>query len=921
ECKGGSDSSSDEEEEKGDRDDTDKEGDLSNNDTSSQFDPALNAACNQKMDAAADAVSSERAAFVALQRVGGAELIARLAFPTSALASTELARGRALLRTEDGAGATVQLRRCEGREGTILELALRGADVENVLRSGQSTLFDRLWPPGVDVRPAVTLCVESVVACRPIGSPATGTRAMEGVTIARLLKQHLTTPTSAHVAAATVPMEDDDRYIELDLATCYTVAVVSCERDLDCRDLDAGAFDCFCGVQGEPGAIQRSGGDDQNERTSSTDNSAAKLWSKRVAICQHCEKDLRLRDFSRPPRLPRRAVANNLNLGWLVLEEIALQRRLGHLLGDPGRALLPHLTMVERSGVNTERVRGATYLKIVPPGREGEQKRPIWTKGIKGNFVSLKQASVVAEENSAQVAASGDADDVQVVFAAARCDVEKNRRFLEPLRLRRDVLNAWGGHYRVHGLVNQYQPCAIDDPAPPVSLVDGLDRVTRNAGSAARHHVPDRFLDNAIYSKSRESQPDTAYATTSKSALCAADKAELDNESRLEKGAVVTVAPPADGGVERMGVIVDPDVDLDGAHVRVRFANEEEETVSVELVQTAGGMTIHASGSVAVDAPRVDDNERLAASLQRFRADQERVGGATVAVQSPGASNDGDDPGSQAAPVPDGSNVFVHRCSEVLSSDFHSPSTTQGQNAYQYPWRRGGPGNFRYAEKKDAFEAVQGRDDDGWIAEMFCPEPIHRPEPIGDNNYVERGLQLYGGLFDHDLTFLLRETNKCQRREVLYSTMRIPLRTVDRVGGETLDSLLIGLEQEVQARASEGRHQAERARRGDRPFDPAASHVKPTGGGTDSRAAARELRRGMQYGGGTQMCSPIQRYKLQSAFFATIAHRGAQDVFITISPSDVNDVRISKIASPDGAPTIHIDVPATWPGVFERQKM
>ena len=63
---------------------------------------------------------------------------------------------------------------------------------------------------------------------------ATGTRAMEGVTIARLLKQHLTTPTSAHVAAATVPMEDDDRYTELDLATCYTVAVVSCERDLDC---------------------------------------------------------------------------------------------------------------------------------------------------------------------------------------------------------------------------------------------------------------------------------------------------------------------------------------------------------------------------------------------------------------------------------------------------------------------------------------------------------------------------------------------------------------------------------------------------------------------------------------------------------------------------------------------------------------
>ena len=41
----------------------------------------------------------------------------------------------------------------------------------------------------------------------------------------------------------------------------------------------------------------------------------------------------------------------------------------------------------------------------------------------------------------------------------------------------------------------------------------------------------------------------------------------------------------------------------------------------------------------------------------------------------------------------------------------------------------------------------------------------------------------------------------------------------------------------------------------------------------------------------------------------------------TISPSDVNDVRISKIASSDGAPTIHIDVPATWPGVFERQKM
>ena len=69
------------------------------------------------------------------------------------------------------------------------------------------------------------------------------------------------------------------------------------------------------------------------------------------------------------------------------------------------------------------------------------------------------------------------------------------------------------------------------------------------------------------------------------------------------------------------------------------------------------------------------------------------------------------------------------------------------------------------------------------------------------------------------------------------------------------------------------------------------------------------------------MCAPIQRYKLQSAFFATIAHRGAQDVFITISPSDVNDVRISKIASSDGAPTIHIDVPATWPGVFERQKM
>ena len=59
--------------------------------------------------------------------------------------------------------------------------------------------------------------------------------------------------------------------------------------------------------------------------------------------------------------------------------------------------------------------------------------------------------------------------------------------------------------------------------------------------------------------------------------------------SPKKKGAVVTVPPPAEGGVERMGVIVDPDVDLDGAQVRVRFANEEEESVSVELVQTAGG--------------------------------------------------------------------------------------------------------------------------------------------------------------------------------------------------------------------------------------------------------------------------------------------------------------------------------------------
>ena len=252
-------------------------------------------------------------------------------------------------------------------------------------------------------------------------------------------------------------------------------------------------------------------------------------------------------------------------------------------------------------------------------------------------------------------------------------------------------------------------------------------------------------------------------------------------------------------------------------------------------------------------------------------------------------------------PLPNG-DTWMPRSTDIKASDYDNPDQFHGIYSYQYPFRRGGTGNFRAKEKRAPFETAVHALDDLTFAD-YEPEPIRRLVNISDTAYTERAMLLYGGLFEKDWHFFCRETNRRQRRETMSRSIRIPMGLESKVGGTTLDGLISEFQQTLQAHKK----------------NPSGSSLPPSVT-TDSGRAARSVMSLVEWGGKDVICSPMQRYGLCSNFLSKIGWGGAQDLFITISPSDAHDIRLSKIGHHGEAPRIEISLPRTWPGWFERAK-
>jgi hypothetical protein len=758
------------------------------------------------------------------------------------------------------------VRRREGCGQGNCEVALLDQDATQMIQSSFRTCQFLDWLRAIPAAAKLLFQVETVMEVTlPCGNHSSiaqngAHEKVDGVVFASRIASAVANVGKEALGAV---VEEEDR-----------VQVVTTERGVDVRDLDAGCFDSFVGIQGEAGALEVEDG----RRTTPLHNSAAALWKLPFSICSPCSDKLRLSGSSRqPPIMPRWAVAQT-NLGWQALQEIALLRGLGHILGDPDRPpALPRPQLLERRSISTGRTCGSQVLKVVPPGREREKRKPIWHHGITGSFVTLYQAAAVSDEHIEDLKKSRDGDQFQVVFAATRAAVMRNRHKLRILRVSRRVLLAFRSFFKFWH-VNVHIP---PSRRRPPSLLDHMDEqllaVPAGVGDESEG-VPNGILEKAVYASPVHNTPvaDTAYAVTSRSQPLPIDQEDVE-VGQFRAGDRVYV------GEVDFGQLVDQRVDATKEATscwNVRFADGHEAVVSADLLTRVGDeFAPHVSGVVDVEPASVQAADVHHAGLMSLgRKKKEEIERAAT-----------DEASEQTPP-----RVFVHTPQGELMSDFHCPSTTHALYGYQFPYHRGGNGNYKKREGQDAFHLHQGASEEALGA--YQAEPLQRLIAISDNGYVLRALHLFGGLFATDSHYLLQETNRRQKREAIHRTLRLKSKVVDNCG--SLDRLLQHVNEEVARLAG-----PKKDRQGIQ-------------GSHSAEGPAQVLKQALEYAGSSVIVSPIQRHRLQSAFFAKIMAQGPNDLFITVSPSDVHDIRISKL---NGKPHVMLDFPCTWPDVWQRQ--
>jgi hypothetical protein len=166
----------------------------------------------------------------------------------------------------------------------------------------------------------------------------------------------------------------------------------------DVRDTDGWVFDAFCGIQGEVGALCKIKKNEFGARTSAADDLYT-LWHDRpFSLCEDCHKALHVAEEG-TPRVPRNALANNMNLGWTHVDEVSLMHGSFHANLDLYKVTKGELSLTERLSCNDHWASGGGVLRIATPGEAAasvkwDQSRK---RGITGNFTAVYQPSSVSE--------------------------------------------------------------------------------------------------------------------------------------------------------------------------------------------------------------------------------------------------------------------------------------------------------------------------------------------------------------------------------------------------------------------------------------------------------------------------------------------------------------------------------------------
>ena len=752
----------------------------------------------------------------------------------------------------------------------------------------------------------------------------------------------------------------------------------------DVRDTDGWAFDAYCGIQGEVGALRSNGA--FGERTSAADDLSA-LWHRSFSLCGECNTALKIpltpgAPRTTIPRMPRHAVANNLNLGWSHVDEVSIGHGASHINRDLDKATKGGLTLSERLACNDHMVSGGGVLRVGVHGEHKSEakKDPSRKRGITGNFVAMYQPSSVSKVESTKMFKTGLTENILVIFLRPKSNIYAMRHAIKPLRLSRQRLENERKFFEDWKINHRSQ--TFYDEGTWAKYVAALP--------TEDDAIPRDVLDAGIYVDDDETvksvEADTECATTARSAPTKAvlQQLEVERPREARAGDRLLVGMPG-----RLGMCVGRNVT--NTTIRVRWADGLQEDLEGDVMdflearcacgsqeggpqcKDAPDIAHQPSGTVHVlrtdgkeaDVPFKDwirressepafersltvdveegalrDDELFDGAITKLGAQRDVVrrredegtrkgdedlvdggdGGSTsnVGDDAPSlmaeASDEGELPlpgggGGRTGPLADplaaaseagepslpNGDLWMPRSTDIKASDYDNPDQYHGLYSYQYPFRRGGTGNFR----------SRAIDLDTLVCADYEPEPIRRLVNVSDSAYTERALLLYGGLFEKDWHFLCRETNRRQRRETISRSIRVPMGMESKVGGATLDAII------SQLQVNQKTIQAHKK-------NPSGSPLPAIG--TDSTRAARSLMSLVEYVGKDAICSPMQRYKLGSNFISKIGWGGAQDIFITISPSDAHDIRLSKIGHHGADSNIEISYPNTWPGWFERAK-